>query len=359
MNTDPSDAPPGEDRVRIFLGGDVMTGRAIDRLFAEHLPDDFDRPGHVPASRYLAWSAALHGAEPAPLRHDYVWGAALGVLDRQQPDLRLVNLEVAVTRSDARADKHFVFRMHPANVGCLAAAGLDCCVLANNHVLDFGRPGLVETLRTLAAAGVGTVGAGLDDADAMRPLVRRLRTGGRLLVFAWGGRDAGIREHWSAGPGRPGVAWLPDWSARSVAVVAGQVAAHKRPGDLVVVSLHWGDNWPAEVPAAHRRFARALIETAGIDLVHGHSAHHPMPVEVHQGRLIVYGCGDLVNDYEGRPEYQPRRGELGALLFADLEARSGRLLRLHVHPVRRRRFRLETALPEEAAWLERRLRGAG
>lgn len=126
----------------MFLGGDVMTGRAIDQLFAQHNPDDFGKADHVPAQQYYQWSADFHGAEMRPQRLEYPWGAALGVLEAAQPDFRLVNLETAITTANAWERKQYNFRMHPANVGCLTAARIDCVSLANNHVLDFGVIGL-------------------------------------------------------------------------------------------------------------------------------------------------------------------------------------------------------------------------
>jgi poly-gamma-glutamate capsule biosynthesis protein CapA/YwtB (metallophosphatase superfamily) len=70
-----------------------------------------------------------------------------------------------------------------------------------------------------------------------------------------------------------------------------------------VVSIHWGANWGYDVPAQHLAFAQRLIG-AGIHLVHGHSAHHPLPNEIYRGRLVLYGCGDLIDDYEGIAGYE-------------------------------------------------------
>ena len=77
-----------------------------------------------------------------------------------QPDARIINLETAVTRSSDRANKGINYRMSPENAGCLAAAKIDCCLLANNHVLDWGRAGLLETLTTLQKLNVKAAGAG-------------------------------------------------------------------------------------------------------------------------------------------------------------------------------------------------------
>ncbi|TIP99701.1 MAG: CapA family protein, partial [Mesorhizobium sp.] len=84
----------------------------------------------------------------------YVWGDALSELDREAPDARIINLETSITTSLSLAPKGINYKMNPANIGCLAAARIDCCVLANNHVLDWDEPGLVETLDTLRLAGL-------------------------------------------------------------------------------------------------------------------------------------------------------------------------------------------------------------
>src|SRR2546426_3787271 len=125
--------------VRIFLSGDVMTGRGIDQILA--------RPGnpalrelHVKDARaYVRTAEATNGPIPQPAEASWIWGDALGELERLRPEARIINLETAVTRSDDYwTGKGIHYRMHPANIGCLRVAGIDACALANNHVLDFG-----------------------------------------------------------------------------------------------------------------------------------------------------------------------------------------------------------------------------
>jgi len=74
------------------------------------------------------------------------------------------------------------------------------------------------------------------------------------------------------------------------------VQAIKRPGNIVLVSIHWSGNWGHDIPHEQRALAHDLIRKAGVDLVHGHSSHHPKAIEVYRGKLIRYGCGDLIND---------------------------------------------------------------
>jgi poly-gamma-glutamate capsule biosynthesis protein CapA/YwtB (metallophosphatase superfamily) len=129
-----------------------------------------------------------------------------------------------------------------------------------------------------------------------------------------------------------------------------QVRRAKRPGDLAVVSIHWGSNWGYEVPAAHTRFAHWLIE-GGVDLVHGHSSHHPRPIEVYRGHLILYGTGDCLDDYEGIGGYEQFRDDLRLLYFATVEPATGRLTRLWMAPMQSRQLRLRHASAADTAHL--------
>jgi len=136
---------------------------------------------------------------PIPRRNgaSYVWGAALDELVRMQPDVRIINLETAVTRSNNRANKGINYRMSPENAECLAAAGTDCCVLANNHMLDWGCSGLMDTLATLQKLNIEATGAGRNDRGARAPAVLNLAEG-RLLIFAFGSTSSGVPLEWAA-----------------------------------------------------------------------------------------------------------------------------------------------------------------
>jgi poly-gamma-glutamate synthesis protein (capsule biosynthesis protein) len=339
--------------LRLCLGGDVMTGRGIDQILA-HPGDAGLREAWVESAlAYVRLAEAANGPIPKPVSDTYLWGDALEMLAKPAPDLFIVNLETTITTSADWEPKGINYRMHPANVGCLTAAGIDCCVLANNHVLDWGREGLRETLAALDAAGIVHAGAGRDADAAWTPAVLVVPGKARVLVFAVGLESSGIPRDWAAGAGRPGVARLDALDDAAVARFAERLRAQRRPGDLVVVSIHWGGNWGYGIAAEQRAFARALVERADVDVIHGHSSHHPLGFEVHRGRPILYGCGDLINDYEGIRGYEAYRGDLGLLWFLDLdlEAERGQLRALTMAPLRRRRLRLERAGPEAAGWL--------
>jgi poly-gamma-glutamate synthesis protein (capsule biosynthesis protein) len=158
-----------ERHVTVFLCGDVMTGRGIDQILPHPSGPRLHEKYVSDARTYVALAEEVNGPIPRPVEFSYIWGDALAELQRVSPDAGIVNLETSVTRSSDAWRKGINYRMHPANVGCLTAAGFDVCTLANNHVLDYGYAGLIETLETLQRAGLQTTGAGRTLAEARQP----------------------------------------------------------------------------------------------------------------------------------------------------------------------------------------------
>ncbi|MER7015462.1 CapA family protein [Saccharopolyspora sp. NPDC000359] len=335
--------------MKLFLCGDVMPARGVDQI----LPHPGDPALHEPhlrdARSYVAAAEARNGPIRRPVGFAWPWGSALRAIEEAAPDVRVINLESSITRDGHfAADKGLHYRMAPDNVDCLRVARPDVCSLANNHVLDFGREGLVDTLDALSRAGLRWVGAGRDAAEAKRPvLVGTPR--GRVAVFGCGTASSGIPSSWAATSRRPGVHFLPDLSDRRATELAAEIREQTRPGDIVVASLHWGTNWQYHVPAEQVRFAHRLID-GGVHVVHGHSSHHPQPIEVYRGKLVLHGCGDLIDDYEGIAGYECYRDDLRLLFFATLTP-TGDLADLRMLPMQARRMRLHPASTTDAEWL--------
>jgi poly-gamma-glutamate synthesis protein (capsule biosynthesis protein) len=269
------------------------------------------------------------------------------------PDARIINLETAVTTSaEYWAGKGINYRMHPSNIPCITAAKIDCCVLSNNHVMDWGYAGLTETLTTLAGANLKVAGAGRNLLEAEAPAIIKVAGKGRVLVFGFGDQSSGIPWLWGARSNSPGVNLLPDLSEDTVRRIAERIASLKHKGDCVVASVHWGGNWGYGVSSAQREFAHRLIDQAHVDVVHGHSSHHPKGVEEYQGKPILYGCGDFLNDYEGISGYKKFRGDLTLMYFVTMDFAKGKLVSLIMTPMQIRRFRLNYAHPHDVHWLQ-------
>ncbi len=346
--------------ITLFLCGDVMTGRGIDQILPHPSEPQLFEPCVRSARTYVELAEERTGPIQRAQPFEYIWGDALSEWTQARPDARIINLETAVTTSaDADPHKGIHYRMKPANVPCLIAAGIDCCVLANNHTLDWGRSGLVETLDSLHAANLKTVGAGRSLEDAQRPARIDIPGNGRVLVFAWGLETSGIPVQWAAGKASSGINMLSDLSPECVRDIAAEIQRWKQPGDIAVASIHWGGNWGYAISEEERAFAHALIDTACVDVVHGHSAHHARGFEVYKDRPVFYSCGDFLNDYEGISGHEAYRPNLTLMFFATFNRKTAKLTRLLLSPMEICRFRLERAKRSDAAWLAERLTREG
>jgi poly-gamma-glutamate capsule biosynthesis protein CapA/YwtB (metallophosphatase superfamily) len=293
---------------------------------------------------------------------------ALDLLRRA--DIAFANLEAPLTDRGHPADKLIVLRGSPALAPVLKGIGLGVVSFAHNHALDFGIPGLLQTLEVVEAAGVKVIGAGPDLAGALRPAVT-LHRGVRV---AWLGLAATLPPGAAATPGRPGIAPVrvrvqieTDASvSEEQPGTSPYVSTSVDPGDLarasaavrkardeagaVIVSIHWGvpPGWTApfqgiladyQPPLAH-----ALID-AGADAILGHHPHVLHGVEIYHGRPILYSLGNFVfhalaegRQFEfGRPSPPYRMDavrvpEVNESAVFELTFDGGRCLRIAVHP---------------------------
>jgi poly-gamma-glutamate capsule biosynthesis protein CapA/YwtB (metallophosphatase superfamily) len=297
--------------VTLALVGDTMLGRSVARALAE-----------TPSEALVAPEVR----------------AALA-----QADLVVLNLECCISERGRPWDapgKPFFFRAPPRAVELLVLLGTDCVTLANNHALDYGFDALADTLDYLAAAGIATVGAGVDLHQAGRPAM--LTAGGLRLAVV------GVTDHpadFAAGPGRPGVAFadlgrhVPGWLLQTV---------REAQADAVVVTPHWGPNMTA-APVRHVRRAAGALVDAGATLIAGHSAHVPHGVA---GR-VLYDLGDFLDDYRVDPRL---RNDLSLLFLVTLDRRGP--VRLEALPLKLEYCHTRLAEGEDAAWMRRRFRAA-
>ncbi len=237
----------GEPRLSILAAGDIMLGGRARPLLAE-------------------------------LGEDYPFGGVLPLLRRA--DVVLGNLEGPFARRAPKADRTYSYRVDPRLAGSLARAGIRAVTLANNHLMDCGPEGVVETLEALAAVGVKPVGAGLDRAAAHRAAILGsgpLRIG--LLGYYWNRRCA-------ASDDAPGGAMDPPEALHAdIAGLRGRV-------DRIVVAFHWGVPYEREPSPEDRDKARFAVE-CGADAVIGHHPHVVQPMEVHRGCPIFYSVGNF------------------------------------------------------------------
>ena len=202
-------------------------------------------------------------------------------------DLAMVNLETALTERGSPAPKTFHFRAPPVALDVLQAAGVDVVSMANNHAVDYGDDGLVDTLAARASSPVPVVGVGEDEDEAYAAALleaegQRIAVLGATQVPEWTATEA------AAGRRTPGVAAALDPDRLVRAVREAREAA-----DVVVVYMHWGTEATACPDAAQRRTARLLAD-AGVDAVVGTHAHQVQGSGWLGRTYVAYGLGNFV-----------------------------------------------------------------
>ena len=236
--------------VTIAAGGDVLLGRGVERYIEANGPD----------AVVAGMARALAGT-----------------------DLAFVNLEGPLSRCAAPAPKRYPLHSDPRRVELLLAAHVDVVSLANNHALDCGPEGLVESVRVLREAGIAAAGV---EEGGPQPLVVMERRGRRIGVLAYSAVDDG--------------AWEPRGLRYAMLLPSSldEIRAARTQVDVLVVSIHWGQEERTEPVRDQRAWARRVVG-GGADVVIGHHAHVLQPVEKVGDALVFYGLGNLVFDRSG------------------------------------------------------------
>ncbi|MCU4751388.1 CapA family protein [Halobacteria archaeon AArc-curdl1] len=305
---------------RIGLTGDVMLGRLVDQY---------------------------HQQRPVVA----VWGDLLDQL--RALDGLFINLECCLSNRGEpwqRTQRAFHFRADPDwAVPALERAGVDCCALANNHILDFEEEALRDTLDHLDARNIAYAGAGRTRAEAFEPA---LVTVNELDVAFVSFTDN--TPEYAATETSPGTAYVEidigDEETRA-AVQETLNRAREHDPDLVIASLHWGPNMVEEPPDTFQKFGRWLIDE-GVDIIHGHSAHIFQGIEVYRGRPILYDTGDFVDDYAVDERLRNDR----SFLFEVVVSPTGDLSELRLQPTEIHDRSVHEADDEAAKWSRGRMR---
>lgn len=345
--------------VTLFLCGDVMTGRGLDQILPNSVDPRLYESFVKDAREYVSLAEKVNGPVRQPVSYTYIWGDAIKVWEQMAPAFKIINLETTITSYDFPLPGRGInYRMHPDNIQVLTSQGIDFCSLANNHILDWDLGGLKETIRTLKNTGIKYAGAGFDLNEAGRPAILATEQF-RVIIFSFGSETSGIPKNWAAGPERPGLNLLPVKVDEALNIISNQVKVIKQPGDIVVLSIHWGTNWGYTIPDDQRNLAHSIIDNAGVDVIYGHSSHHPRGIEVYKDKLILYGTGDFINDYEGITGYEQYRKDISLMYFPCIDPSNGNLISMIMVPMQIKNFRLNFVSDTDARWLYNTLNREG
>jgi poly-gamma-glutamate capsule biosynthesis protein CapA/YwtB (metallophosphatase superfamily) len=207
-------------------------------------------------------------------------------------DLAFCNLEGPVSLRGAMKKKAFAFRFDPVMLEGLKVSGFNMFSLANNHILDYGREALTDTIEFMNSNNYFYAGAGKDRKSAME--ARFLEKNGIKFAFI-AHVDMEVKTEGAADS--PDVPQVSDECG--IDEITAEVARARKLADFVIVSFHWGEEYTNFPLKKHIRFARACVDS-GADLVLGHHPHVLQGVEIYKGKAILYSLGNFVFD-----QYQP------------------------------------------------------
>lgn len=200
-------------------------------------------------------------------------------------DLAVCHLETPLAPPGGPFSGYPLFAVPPRIVGGLRQAGFDVCTTASNHSLDQGQVGVRRTLRALDRQGIAHTGTARSATERRRAAVLEVR-GIRVAVLSFTVGTNGL----VIGPGE-------EWSVNLADPTRIRAAARRakvRGADVVLVALHWGEEYRHEPSAAQLRLARAVTRSPHVDLVYGHHAHVVQPVRRINGTWVVFGLGNFV-----------------------------------------------------------------
>ncbi|EPZ35594.1 hypothetical protein ROZALSC1DRAFT_30736 [Rozella allomycis CSF55] len=301
-----------------------MLARTVNELF----PPLFPFSAEVTEARQLAkeiimyYNPGMGFPLDESICYDYCWGDVKRLMETC--DIRLVNLETPITgipykmnkreSTDKVAGKHYHFRMHPRNVRALTRSSIDVVNLANNHIMDYGIKGLI---------GIKMGIFGMTDAPCRN-----------YPVFCI---DPSSYPHMDD---IPYLLSLSEWKESNHV-------------DVLIATVHWGPNYSWIPQRYFQHFARFLIDECGVNIIHGHSAHHVQPIEVYHDALIIYGSGDLIDDYAIDPVF---RNDLSAVYVAEINKthEGTEVTSCSVHPISIKAMQSNLTAPNSAEykWLK-------
>eukprot|EP01080_Neovahlkampfia_damariscottae_P003043 gene3043-5053_t len=253
-----------------------------------------------------------------------------------------MNLETSITKSEDKwPNKVFNFKLHPFFCPHLLESNVKHVSLANNHILDFGVKGMIETMKVLDSLNISHCGCGMNRKEAQK-FVSYSVPNSNVNIKCFSAADHEFI--WDAGKRIPrykneeGI-WIIDIENENFSEVIDIVSKSKQQNDIIIFSIHWGPNYSWEPSMKIQKLAHALID-AGVDIIHGHSAHHVQRIELYNQGIILYSLGDFVDDYAIDDEY---RNDLGCLIEVDIDESNLKKKTVKIHPTKISNFQVNLA----------------
>jgi poly-gamma-glutamate capsule biosynthesis protein CapA/YwtB (metallophosphatase superfamily) len=241
-------------------------------------------------------------------------------------DLSICHLEVPIAPEGGPYHGYPAFSGPPQIVPALLETGYTACTTASNHTFDQGAAGVDRTLDTLDEAGITAAGSARTADEAAEPTLVEVETAGGpvtvgLVSYTYGfnGIPYPGGEEWRSNLIDQECVRGGSCERAATEILADAEAARQAGAEVVVASMHWGDEYRHEPNATQTNLAPLLISSSEVDLVLGHHAHVVQPMESFDGQWVVYGLGNLMAAH-GTPGDELREGLLVRFtLTEDLE----------------------------------------
>jgi len=247
-----------KDQIKIILAGDIMLNRGIEYMVEKYGGGDFKFPFLKIAEEF------------------------------QKADIVFGNLEGPISDKGVKVGSIYSFRNDPQVIEGLKFAGFNVISLANNHALDYGRQALEDTFLRLKEADINYVGAGFNEFKAYSPVIKEVKSV-KIAFLAYTNLGP---ETWQAQGQNSGITWLNE---KLFDKAGQQIEDAKENSDILIVSLHAGEEYQTEPTQFQIDFAKMAID-AGADLVVGHHPHIIQPTGTEGNNWIFYSLGNFIFD---------------------------------------------------------------
>lgn len=214
--------------------------------------------------------------------------------DLKKADILFGNLEGPIAESGIKVGSIYSFRSNPETIEGLNYAGFNILSLANNHMLDYGREALEDTIQNLKDNQIDYVGAGLNEGEAFSMKIKEIKDV-KIGFLAY--TDLGFQS-WRAKENEAGMAWIKQ---DDIDEIKRNIKEQKEKVDALIVSLHSGDEYQVDPNVFQERFAQACIE-AGADVILEHHPHVVQRMERYNNGWVIYSLGNFVFDQFFSPE---------------------------------------------------------
>jgi len=202
-----------------------------------------------------------------------------------EADIMCLNNEFTYSlRGEPLEGKMYTFRANPDRVSILQEMGVDIVKLANNHVYDYGKDAMLDTLDTLESAGITYMGAGRNLEEAMEP--KYIELDGKTVAFVAASRAEKYKMTPQATEDSPGILRCYDNT-----LFLQTIAEARENADFVVAYVHWGTEYTYVLEEVQLTTGKEYID-AGADVVIGAHSHCLQGMEYYNGKPIIYGLGD-------------------------------------------------------------------